>query len=92
LNKALFEQYKSLLPAKQSLLWLSFIYTLTVFLHEASNSATIEFSYANKTLRIISDKPLNLAKENIKSLEKPIALAIVVVDKSIIPKNEKLGV
>lgn len=92
IHKPLFEQYKALLPEKETMLWLSFIYTLTVFLHEASNSATIEFSYSNKTLRIVSDKPLSLAKESIKSLEKPIALAIVVVDKSTIPKNEKLGI
>ncbi|WP_309499205.1 Ppx/GppA phosphatase family protein [Sulfurovum sp.] len=92
LNKPLYEQYKSLLPEKQTVLWLSFIYTLTVLLHEASNSAHIVFNYSNKTLRITSDKPLHLAKEKIKALEKPIALAIVIIDESKLPKNEKLGI
>jgi len=92
LNKPLFTHYKPLLPEKQVLLWLSFIYTLTVLLHEASNSANITFSYENKTLRIFSDKPLYLAKEKIKALEKPIPFAIIIEDESKLPKNKKLGI
>jgi exopolyphosphatase/guanosine-5'-triphosphate,3'-diphosphate pyrophosphatase len=92
LNKELFEKYKTLLPEKQSVKWLSFIYTLTIFLHEASNSATINFRFENQTLTIYSDKPLYLAKEKIKSLEKPIAFAIIVEDESTLPKNSVLGI
>ncbi len=92
INKPLFEQYKSLLPQKTTVLWLSFIYTLTVLLHEASNSAKIEFSYGNKTLHIISDKPLYLVREKIKDLEKPIPFAIIIKDESALPKNKVLGI
>ena len=92
LNKELFEKYKILLPEKQSVKWLSFIYTLTVFLHEASNSATIGFSFENQTLTIGSNKPLYLAKEKIKSLEKPMAFAIIIEDESTLPKNKILGI
>jgi exopolyphosphatase/guanosine-5'-triphosphate,3'-diphosphate pyrophosphatase len=92
LNKPLFEHYKPLLPEKNELFWLSFIYTLTVLLYEASNSANIQFSYENKTLRIISDKPLYLAKEKVKALEKPIPFAIIIEDESALPKNKKLGI
>jgi exopolyphosphatase/guanosine-5'-triphosphate,3'-diphosphate pyrophosphatase len=92
LTKELFEKYKSLLPPKQEVKWLSFIYTLTVFLHEASNSATIHFTLENQTLIIYSNKPLYLAKEKIKSLEKPCAFAIIVEDESDLPKNKTLGV
>ena len=92
LHKRLFQSFKPLLPEKQSLLWLSFIYTLTVFLHEASNSATISFSYSNKTLTIHANKPLYLAKERIKSLEKPIPFAIIIQDESKVPKNKALGI
>ncbi len=92
LNKPLFEQYKPLLPQRQTVLWLSFIYTLSVLLHEASNSAHIEFTYENKTLRITSDKPLYLAKEKIKALEKPVPFAIIINDESTLPKNKALGV
>ena len=92
LNKALFQSFEPLLPEKQTLLWLSFIYTLTIFLHEASNSANIEFAYHNKTLLITSDKPLYLAKEKIKALEKPIPFAIIIEDESKVPKNKVLGI
>jgi len=92
LDKPLFTHYKPLLPPKQTLLWLSFIYTLTVLLHEASNSANITFKYENQTLRIYSDKPLYLAKEEVKALEKPIAFAIIIEDESTLPENKALGI
>jgi len=92
LDKPLFSHYKPLLPPKQTLLWLSFIYTLTVLLHEASNSANITFHYENQTLRIYSNKPLYLAKEKVKALEKPIPFAIIIEDESTLPKNKTLGI
>lgn len=92
LHKPLFQSFAPLLPQKQTLLWLSFIYTLTVFLHEASNSAHIEFTYHNKTLIITSDKPLYLAKEKIKALEKPIPFAIIIKDESRLPRSKALGI
>jgi exopolyphosphatase/guanosine-5'-triphosphate,3'-diphosphate pyrophosphatase len=92
LYKPLYEQYKALLPQKSSIQWLSFIYTLTVFLHEASNSAKITFTFENSTLIITSDKPLYLAKEKIKSLQKPIPFAIIINDESKLPHNKKLGI
>ena len=92
LNKPLFQSFEPLLPPKNNLLWLSFIYTLTVFIYEASNSAKIEFSYVNQTLTINSDKPLYLAKEKIKTLEKPIPFAIIINDEEKLPKNGELGI
>ncbi len=92
LYKPLYEQYKALLPKKESIQWLSFIYTLTVFLHEASNSANIHFTFENSTLMIHSDKPLYLAKEKIKSLQKPIPFAIIINDENKLPHNKKLGI
>jgi exopolyphosphatase/guanosine-5'-triphosphate,3'-diphosphate pyrophosphatase len=92
LHKSLFQSFKLLLPPRTQLLWLSFIYTLTVFLHEASNSAKITFSYLNQTLTIYSDKPLYLAKEKIRALEKPIPFAIIIEDKEKLPKCKELGI
>ncbi|HIQ28055.1 MAG TPA: Ppx/GppA family phosphatase [Sulfurovum sp.] len=92
ISKSLFEQYQTLLPPKETLRWLSFIYSLTVFLHEASNSATITFSFKNKILLITSNKPLYLAKEKIKSLEKPMPFAIIIEDESLLPENKALGI
>lgn len=88
----LYEKFKALLPHKTTLRWLSFIYTLTVFLHESSNSAKITFKFTNRTLTITSNKPLYLAKEKIKSLEKPIPFAIIIEDESHVPKNKTLGI
>ncbi len=92
LNKELYEKYQTLLPPKQDLKWLSFIYSLSVFLHEASNSADIRFKFENQTLTICSDKPLYLAKEKIKSLQKPIPFAIIIQDESRIPHHRLLGI
>ncbi len=92
LNKSLYEEYNSLLPDIQTLRWLSFIYTLIVFLHEASNYAKIEFQFENQTLTIKSNKPLYLAKEKVKSLQKPMPFAIIIEDEENLPKNKKLGV
>ncbi len=92
LHKPLFESFKPLLPPKDTLLWLSFIYTLTLFLAEASNEAKITFSFQNQTLTITSDKPLYLAKEKIKSLEKPVPFAIIIEDEETLPGNKELGI
>ena len=92
LNKDLCEKYHTLLPKRKTVAWLSFIYTLTVFLHEASNAAKIFFTYNDNTLTISSDKPLYLAKEKIKALEKPNDFSIVINDESKLPKNKDLGI
>jgi len=91
IHASLYEKYKTLLPNKETLRWLSFIYTLIIFLHEASNSAKIVFTFKNNTLIITSNKPLYLAKEKIKSLEKPISFAIIIKDENYLPKNKTLG-
>jgi exopolyphosphatase/guanosine-5'-triphosphate,3'-diphosphate pyrophosphatase len=92
LNKVIYDKFISLLPEKQNLRWLSFIYTLIVYLHEASNYAKIQFKFKNQTLIISSDKPLYLAKEKIKSLEKPKPFAIIIEDEDGLPENKTLGV
>ncbi len=88
----LYKEYKDLLPSKQILKWLSFIFTLTVLIHEASNSAKIEFTFSDQVLIIYSDKSLYLAKEKIRALEKPEPFAIIIVDENEIPKNKSLGI
>ena len=86
LNKPLFATFKPLLPSKEKLKCLSFIYTLTMLLHENSNSATIEFIYTNNILTIKSNQSLYHAKEKINSLEKPQNFNIVFEDKEKIAK------
>jgi exopolyphosphatase/guanosine-5'-triphosphate,3'-diphosphate pyrophosphatase len=91
-RKELYEKYQSLLPSKKSIQWLSFIYTLSIFLDEASNTANIHFGCQHNQLTIYSDKSLYLAKEKIASLEKPINFHIIINDEQNIPKNKKLGI
>jgi exopolyphosphatase/guanosine-5'-triphosphate,3'-diphosphate pyrophosphatase len=92
IKNSLYTPYKKLLPKKEILAWLSFLFTLTVYLHEASNDASITFTYTNQTLTIYSNKSLYLIKEKVKALQKPKAFAIIIVDKTDIPKNETLGI
>jgi len=92
LYEPLIEEYHLLLPDETSLQWLSFIYTLTVFLHENSHAANIDFTYKEKTLTIRSDQPLYLAREKIKKLEKPLPFAIIIKDRNRVPRNRELGV
>jgi len=87
-QKELYHKYQSLLPSKKSIQWLSFIYTLAVFLDEASNTANIHFGCQDKQLTIYSDKSLYLAKEKIASLEKPMDLKIIINDEQNIPKSQ----
>ena len=88
----LLKEYKLLLPKKETIAWLSFFYKLSVLLHEASNSAKIEFSYENRVLVIYSDKSLYLAKEKIRALKKPLPIAIIIADENKLPKNKNLGI
>ncbi|CAA6819282.1 MAG: Exopolyphosphatase (EC [uncultured Sulfurovum sp.] len=90
--RSLHDEYKALLPTINHLRWLSFIYTLSVYLHQASNAAKIDFNYSNTTLYIKSNKPLYLAKEKIEKLEKPMDFKIIIEDEDSLPKNKKLGI
>ncbi len=92
INRDFFREYSSLLPKKEILLWLSFIYSLTTILHKVSNRIDIKFKYKNQTLYILSNKSLYLAKEKIKALQKPLPFAIIIEDNSNLPKNSNLGV
>jgi len=85
LKKPFYQTFKPLLPKKEKLKCLSFIYTLSTLLHENANNANIKFVYSNQILTIISDQSLYHAKEAIKSLEKPRPFAIIIKDKSHIP-------
>ncbi len=81
LNKDLFSKFRSILPKKEKLKYLSFIYTLTVLLHDNSNNAKIEFVYKNNILYIKSNQSLYHSKESIRALEKPHDFDIVFNDK-----------
>ena len=78
--RPLYRRYRKLLPSKKKIKWLSFIYTLTLILHENSSEASIAFDWDGDKLRIDSDRPLYLAHEEIDALEKPAGFSIELDD------------
>jgi len=86
LKKQLFEKYREILPPKDSMRSLSFIYNLTILLHENSNEADINLSYSDKILTIDSNQSLYHAKESIELLERPHKFDIVINDTVNIPR------
>ncbi len=90
--ETLYDRYASLLPAKKVFRWLSFVYSLTLYLYEASNEAKLTFRFENDTLEITADQSLHLAKEAIKGMEKPAPFAVIIKDKVALPKCKELGI
>ncbi len=73
----IFNEYKGLLPKKNELKWLSFIYILSDILHSYSAKEKYDFVLDNNQLKIITTKELYLLKDDIKNLDTPIKLEIV---------------
>ncbi len=86
LKKQLFEKYRDILPPKEHMKSLSFIYNLTMLLHENSNEAGVEFSYSDNLLTIESNQSLYHAKESIGLLERPYKFEITIDDSVDIPR------
>lgn len=77
-----------LLPKQEYMKYLSFIYNLTILLHENANEADILFHYSDRTLTIKADQSLYHAKEAIALLEKPHDFSIVIDDINGVPEYE----
>jgi len=73
----IYNEYKKLLPKKDELKWLSFIYTLSDILHSYSAKEKYDFDLENNQLKIITTKKLYLLDNEIKNLDTPIKLEIV---------------
>jgi len=86
-SKEIYKQYKSLLPKKRELEILSFIYTLSITLHESSAIKTFEFALHKHTLTIHSQGSLYLAKEQLKEIESPKDLQLRIIDQEFIPSH-----
>jgi exopolyphosphatase/guanosine-5'-triphosphate,3'-diphosphate pyrophosphatase len=78
--KPLYKKYKDLLPDKKTIKWVCFIYTLSLILNENSSQAKIEFEWNQKELKIISNKNIYLASEEINALEKPKEFKIKLIE------------
>ncbi len=87
-EKEIYKKYKSLLPKKSELEILSFIYTLSITLHENSAIEWFDFSFNHNTLTIQSQDSLYLAKEQLKEIKCPKDIQLKIIDKKIIPSYD----
>ena len=77
-HKALYKEYRSLLPSKKCVKWLAFLYSLTLILHKASAKTVPQFTYRKDRLIIRSHSSLYLAREDITLMKKPKGLKIIL--------------
>ncbi len=85
-DKEVYKRYKALLPKKQELKILSFIYSIIITLYENSFIEDFEFELKNNLLTIKTDKSLYLAKEKLKVLERPSNVELKIQDIQKIPR------
>jgi len=77
--KPLKKEHKKLLPSKQTIKWLGFIYTLADILHGYSSSNQYSFKCKDNILQIKSSNKIPLFYEDIKDLKLPKEFKIEVV-------------
>jgi len=85
-EKELYKKYKILLPHKKELEILSFIYSISISLHENSSIKDFDFSLEENNLIIKADNSLYLAKEKLKEIERPEGIGLEIIDKELLPE------
>ncbi|SMC09085.1 Ppx/GppA phosphatase family protein [Nitratiruptor tergarcus] len=78
-NKDVTKPFAQLLPKSSILAWMSFILALAESLNKDHSCPDFEASFTNDVLTITSSKPLYLAREEAKSLQKPQSFALKFV-------------
>jgi exopolyphosphatase/guanosine-5'-triphosphate,3'-diphosphate pyrophosphatase len=87
-QKDIYKKYQELLPKKDTLKYLSFIYTITSTLYEQTALKDFDFTFKNDKLTIIAEGSLYLAEEKLKEIERPNGLKLEIVDKKEIPSYD----
>ncbi len=77
-SKSYIKPLARLLPPTQQLNWLSFLLALAEAINKDYRCEDFEVTFENQVLRIVTPRELYLAKEEIKSLEKPAPFAIKI--------------
>ncbi|MCK5854880.1 MAG: Ppx/GppA family phosphatase [Sulfurovaceae bacterium] len=85
-DKEVYRKYKELLPKKEELKILSFIYSVTITLYENSFIEDFDFELKDNLLTIKTDKSLYLAKETLQDLERPSKIELKIQDIQEIPR------
>ncbi len=75
-HKALYKEYKKLLPEKKRLQWLIFIYSLTLILHENSAGLGVKFTCKNGILTVNRDTLPYLSISEIEKLPLPDSIKL----------------
>jgi len=84
-ERHIYKKYQELLPKKETLKYLSFIYTITSTLYEQTALKDFDFTFKNDKLTIIAEGSLYLAEEKLKDIERPKGLKLEIIDKQTIP-------
>jgi len=84
-KKDIYNEYKTLLPNKSRLGYLSFIYTIITTLFDQTAIKNFDFFLKENRLTIIADGSLYLAKESLEEIERPKGLELQIIDKKEIP-------
>ncbi|MBU1668461.1 Ppx/GppA family phosphatase [bacterium] len=84
-KKEIYSQYKDLLPKRQMVEILSFIYTIITTLHDQTAIKDFDFKLEGNVLKIIAEGSLYLAEEKLKEIERPNKLELKIIDKQEIP-------
>jgi len=84
-ERDIYKQYQELLPKKETLKYLSFIYTITTTLYDQTALKDFDFTFKNDKLTVIADGSLYLAEEKLKDIERPKGIELRIIDKQTIP-------
>jgi exopolyphosphatase/guanosine-5'-triphosphate,3'-diphosphate pyrophosphatase len=84
-QKDIYKKYQELLPKKETLKYLSFIYTIISVLYEQTALKDFDFTFKDNKLTIIAEGSLYLAEEKLKEIERPKGVKLEIIDKQTIP-------
>ena len=84
-KKEIYNQYKMLLPKKNTLKYLSFIYTIITTLFEQTALKDFYFTLEDNILTIGAEGSLYLAEEKLNEIERPDGLKLKIIDEKKIP-------
>lgn len=84
-DKEIYKKYRRLLPKKETLEYLSFIYSITSTLYDQTALKDFDFTFEKNKLTIIAEGSLYLVKETLKDIERPQGLKLKIMDKQEVP-------
>ncbi|CAA6819736.1 MAG: Exopolyphosphatase (EC [uncultured Sulfurovum sp.] len=84
-DKEIYKKYRRLLPKKEALEFLSFIYSVTNTLYDQTALKDFDFTFEKNKLTIIAEGSLYLVKETLKDIERPQGVKLKIIDTQTVP-------